>query len=264
MTSYRSEAEEASNAESIPVRASVTQLTTELPTKAYTGPESMLSFEEWVLSKPLGRQMLNDPPEIVDKLHAAYERHIAHLVSLQGGSFAQKCVYSTEWRENRLQDQEQGEEAARKARPDSRTGKYADLKRQPLRMRPCHGDIPTWAPKSYETDPSDALEGSSLWPQVSVTGRNTYRPKRTQLAATELGNARIPVLSDRNELRRADVRLAVPPRETLGNKHMASHLLSINRKIDHHGQLVPHTGNTPLFCAHSTRAIAMPRGGRVC
>ena len=124
------------------------------------------------------------------------------------------------------------------------------------------GDIPAWAPKVYPRaqGPSTSVdEGFQAWPQVCLTGRKTPRPKSTQWAATERVD---PLLGCRSRLFNADVRLAVPNRETVSNKGMASHLLSINRKVDHHGELCGHTSNTPLFSAHRVRAISLPRGGR--
>ena len=128
---------------------------------------------------------------------------------------------------------------------------------------PMPGDIPAWAPKVYSrvqvTVPSTSVdEGSQAWPQVSLTGGKTPRPKSTQWAATERVD---PVLGCRSRLFNADVRLAVPNRETLSNKGMVSHLLSINRKVDHHGELCGHTSNTPFSSAHRVRAISLPRGG---
>jgi len=251
LSTCRTEAEETYNATDIPVRSSVTMLATEAPRRTYLGPEDMPSFEDWVLSKPLGRQLLEDPPEVVEKLHQAYERHIAHMISVRGGSHAQKCVYGTEWREGRIEQGEKDPEAAARSLPSSRSWKYADLPKQSTRMRACHGDVPAWAPKEYET--SALLEGSNVWPEVSVTGRNAARPKSTQWASV----SRVPILSERRST--ADIRLAVPVRETLGNKHMASHLLSINRHVDHHGELCGHTHPTPLAAAHRTRAISLSR-----
>ena len=127
---------------------------------------------------------------------------------------------------------------------------------------PAPGDIPAWAPKVYPRaqGPSTSVdEGFQAWPQVCLTGRKTPRPKSTQWAATERVD---PLLGCRSRLFNADVRLAVPNRETVSNKGMASHLLSINRKVDHHGELCGHTSNTPLFSAHRVRAISLPRGGR--
>eukprot|EP00802_Teleaulax_amphioxeia_P013047 Tamp_13094.p1 GENE.Tamp_13094~~Tamp_13094.p1 ORF type:complete len:239 (+),score=30.97 Tamp_13094:432-1148(+) len=236
-----------------------------MPQRDYPGPQSMPSFEEWVLTRPLGRQMLEDPPEVVDKLYAAYERHIQHMISLQGGTKTQKRVYSSEWKEQRLENAERDPAAAASARPNSRTWKYSDVRRAPQHMRPSHGDIPAWAPKVYPTAPdSDQSaeskgEAAGQWPQVSLTGRNTPRPKTTQWAQTERVDL---ILGGRSRLYNADVRLAVPTRETVGNKGMASRLLSLNRKVDQHGELCGHTGMTPLTAAHRVRAISLPRGGR--
>jgi len=106
LSSYRRPEEETFNASDIPIRSSVSKSTTETPKKSYLGPESMPTFEEWVLQKPLGRQLLQDPPDVLDALCAAYRRHIAHMISLQGGSSTQKIVYSQEWRENAYKQQE--------------------------------------------------------------------------------------------------------------------------------------------------------------
>jgi len=38
---------------------------------------------------------------VVDKLYAAYDRHIGHMISLQGGTDTHKRVYSSEWKEQR-------------------------------------------------------------------------------------------------------------------------------------------------------------------
>ena len=106
LSSYRRPDQETFNASDIPIRSSVSKSTTETPKKSYLGPESMPTFEEWVLQKPLGRQLLQDPPEVLDALCAAYRRNIAHMISLQGGSSTQKIVYSQEWRENAYKQQE--------------------------------------------------------------------------------------------------------------------------------------------------------------
>lgn len=256
LSTYRTEAEEAFSATDIPMRSSVTTLATEVARRPYHGPEDLPSFEEWVLTKPLGRQMLEDPPEVVEKMQDAYERHIAHMISMRGGSHAQKCVYSSEWRENRIEQGARDPEAAESARPSSRNWKYSDIPKQTLRMRACHGDVPAWAPKEYET--SALLEGSRFLPEVSLAGKDcTTRPKSTQWSSVDLGSSRVPILSERRS--NADIRLAVPARETMGNKHMASHLLSINRHVDHHGELCGHTHPTPLAAAHRTRAISLSR-----
>jgi hypothetical protein len=176
LSTYRSPAEETWNATDLPVRSSVTTLSTDTPKKQYLGPESMPTFEEWALQQPLGRQMLEDPPEVVDRLYARYERYIGHMISVEGGSHTHKCVYNNEWRHDKLEAEEKAPARATSARPNERTWKYADIPKQPERMRQCHGDIPAWAPKDYS---------SRIWPEVSVSGRNTARPKSTQWAATE-------------------------------------------------------------------------------
>ena len=246
---FRAQAEETFNSADIPLRMSVTKGVSDVPRKAYTGPESMPSFEQWVLTQPLGRQMLSDPPDIVEQHFAAYARHQAYMISVSGGEAG---LGVSEPKSPRKDGQ----------RPDSRTWKYADLQKQGVRMRPCHGDIPAWGPKEYET--TAELHGSRLWPDVSVVGPETLRPTSTPWAAVDLGTARMPVASERHRLRNADVRLAVPQRsETLGNSQMSSHLLSINRHVDHHAELTSNHsgGNTPFFQSHSTRAKILPRNG---
>jgi hypothetical protein len=256
LSTYRTEAEETFNATDMSMRSSVTTMATDVAKRPYHGPEDMPSFEDWVLTKPLGRQLLEDPPEVLEKLQDAYERHIAHMISVRGGSHAHKCVYGSEWQESRIQQGKKHPEAAANARPSSRTWNYSDVPKQALRMRACHGDIPAWAPKEYET--SALLEGSRAWPDVSMSGKDCgARPKPTQWASLDLSNSRVPISSERRS--NADIRLAVPVRETLGNKHMASHLLSINRRIDHHGELCGHTHPTPLAAALRTRAISLSR-----
>jgi hypothetical protein len=57
LSTYRTAAEETFNATDMPMRCSVTQQVNESPKRHYLGPESMPSFEEWVLRRPLGRQV---------------------------------------------------------------------------------------------------------------------------------------------------------------------------------------------------------------